>query len=250
MFGGWAAKGIAHFEALGVPVELLDVRTGRTPTETTSAERARRTSIVYFSGGNPGTSRASSTAPRSGRRSSTRLDDGLAFAGCSAGGACLTDRTYDSDTTDADAIIQPGLGPDPRGAVRARTGTCWTSGSRARATRSSRSAAPRSGSTRTPRWSATGRRGPSTAVRGSISTSMAPGRTTRPATPSCIVLDGYHPVMPTSALTRADPIDARSPRSSVASSRPTRTRRWRSTSRTRSNVSSPRSCRRSARTRR
>jgi peptidase E len=43
------------------------------------------------------------------RRLWERLDEGLAYAGCSAGVACLTERTYDSDTDDMDRVFRPGL---------------------------------------------------------------------------------------------------------------------------------------------
>ena len=38
----------------------------------------------------------------------------MAYAGCSAGVACLNEITFDSDTTDVDAVFKPGLGLVPR----------------------------------------------------------------------------------------------------------------------------------------
>jgi hypothetical protein len=38
------------------------------------------------------------------------METGLAYAGCSAGVACLTERTYDSDAEDFERVFQPGLG--------------------------------------------------------------------------------------------------------------------------------------------
>jgi cyanophycinase-like exopeptidase len=38
------------------------------------------------------------------------LSDGLAYVGCSAGVACLTEMTYDSDTDDFEQVFKPGLG--------------------------------------------------------------------------------------------------------------------------------------------
>jgi hypothetical protein len=35
---------------------------------------------------------------------------GLPYAGCSAGVACLTEKTYDSDSQDFDSIWAPGIG--------------------------------------------------------------------------------------------------------------------------------------------
>jgi cyanophycinase-like exopeptidase len=39
-----------------------------------------------------------------------RIDEGLAFAGCSAGMAFLTERTFDSDEQDMERIFKPGIG--------------------------------------------------------------------------------------------------------------------------------------------
>jgi cyanophycinase-like exopeptidase len=39
-----------------------------------------------------------------------RLGRGLAYAGCSAGVACLSEVTFDSDTQDFEQVFKPGLG--------------------------------------------------------------------------------------------------------------------------------------------
>jgi hypothetical protein len=38
------------------------------------------------------------------------LARGMGYAGCSAGVACLTETTFDSDSDDFEAIFRPGLG--------------------------------------------------------------------------------------------------------------------------------------------
>jgi cyanophycinase-like exopeptidase len=43
-----------------------------------------------------------------------QLDRGMAYAGCSAGVACLNEITFDSDTTDMGEVWKPGLGLVPR----------------------------------------------------------------------------------------------------------------------------------------
>lgn len=110
VYAEWAAKGIAHYERLGIPVELLDVRTREDVDRRDVAERAATASMVFFSGGNPAYLARVLDGSALWSTIVGRLDRGLAFAGCSAGVACLTERTYDSDTTDTEDILQPGLG--------------------------------------------------------------------------------------------------------------------------------------------
>ena len=43
-----------------------------------------------------------------------QLDRGMAYAGCSAGVACLNEITFDSDTLVMEEVFRPGLGLVPR----------------------------------------------------------------------------------------------------------------------------------------
>ena len=82
----------------------------------------------------------------------------MAYAGCSAGVACLNEMTFDSDTTEVDDVWKPGLDLVPRRSSR-RTGTWSTPGYPVRAGFHHRVGAPEgytfTGWTRTQRWSAT-----------------------------------------------------------------------------------------------
>jgi cyanophycinase len=65
---------------------------------------------VFFSGGNPWYLATILLGTPFWVRLQERLQDGLAYAGCSAGVACLTEMTYDSDAEDLDQVFKPGLG--------------------------------------------------------------------------------------------------------------------------------------------
>lgn len=110
VFARWAAKGLAHFEASGVPAKVLPIKTRADAEREDVAAALRTASVVYFSGGNPWYLAETLRGSAFLRIMLERLDDGLAYAGCSAGVACLTDRTFDSETQDLTQIFKPGLG--------------------------------------------------------------------------------------------------------------------------------------------
>jgi len=110
VFDRWGAKGLAHYEASGVPARVLPLKT-RVDAEREELARAiAGASVVYFSGGNPWylaeTLRGSACWDEIVRRHGA----GLAYAGCSAGAACLTEVTFDSEADDMREVYKPGLG--------------------------------------------------------------------------------------------------------------------------------------------
>lgn len=112
VFEGWARKGLAHFDALGVRAEVLPVR-GRADAERADlAERVRGASVVYASGGNPAYLADVLRGSALCRAIWERMDRGLGYIGCSAGVACLTETTYDTGVPDiaSDAVWARGLG--------------------------------------------------------------------------------------------------------------------------------------------
>lgn len=110
VFDGWGRKGLDHFASLGIEAEVVPVRTRADADRDDLAARLRDASVVYFSGGNPAhladvlRDTAVCEALMEG------LARGMGYAGCSAGVACLTEMTYDSDSDDFEAIFKPGLG--------------------------------------------------------------------------------------------------------------------------------------------
>ena len=109
-FQWWGSKGLEHFSSLGLPAEIVPLRTREDADREDLVARLDEASLVYFSGGNPArlASVLDGSAFWAGLK--TAMTEGLPFAGCSAGVATLTAKTYDSDTQDVSSIWKPGLG--------------------------------------------------------------------------------------------------------------------------------------------
>ena len=114
VFERWGSLGLAHFSRLDIPAEVLDLRTREDADDPRLVARLDGASAVYFSGGNP--AYLSATLAESDFLDSMlkQLDRGMAYAGCSAGVACLNELTFDSDTTDVEEVFKPGLRLVPR----------------------------------------------------------------------------------------------------------------------------------------
>jgi cyanophycinase len=110
VFDEWGRRGLAHFESLGVEAEVVPVRTRADADRSDLADRLRDASVVYFSGGNPAHLAAVVRDTAVCAALMEALGRGMGYAGCSAGVACLTETTYDSDSDDLGAIFRPGLG--------------------------------------------------------------------------------------------------------------------------------------------
>jgi len=110
VFDGWASKGLEHYGRLGVPARIVPIKSREDAERPAFVDELQAASIVFFSGGNPyylaNTLRDSAFC----RAMVDRFDDGLAYAGCSAGVACLSEVTYDSEEQDFERVFKPGLG--------------------------------------------------------------------------------------------------------------------------------------------
>jgi cyanophycinase len=114
VFDRWATMGLEHFATLGAPAEVVPLKVRRDAEEPALAQRLDRASLVYFSGGNPAyLSRTLEDTPF-WNRVLERLVEGMGYAGCSAGVACLTESTFDSDTQSFADVFKAGLGLIPR----------------------------------------------------------------------------------------------------------------------------------------
>lgn len=110
VFEDWARKGLEHYGSLGVPAEVLPLKSREDAEREDLAERIRHASAVYFSGGNPYHLASVLRGSAFCRVMLDRLEDGLGFVGCSAGVACLTETTYDtSGDLLSDEVWKPGL---------------------------------------------------------------------------------------------------------------------------------------------
>jgi cyanophycinase len=110
MFDSWANKGLAHYARLGIPARVLPLKTRKDASRDDVVAMVDDVSVVFFSGGNPWYLATILTGTPLWERLSARLFDGLAYAGCSAGVACLTETTYDSTAQDFEQVFRPGLG--------------------------------------------------------------------------------------------------------------------------------------------
>jgi cyanophycinase len=101
---------MAHYERLGISARVLPLKTREDAVRADVIGMVDDASLIFFSGGNPWYLSTVLDETPLWERLRERLLDGLAYAGCSAGVACLTDMTYDSDTQDFDNVFKPGLG--------------------------------------------------------------------------------------------------------------------------------------------
>jgi cyanophycinase len=106
----WAAMGLLHFSDLEIPSEVVELRTREDANRPEVVDRLDGASAVYFSGGNPAYLAATLDGTPFWARLLGRLDEGMGYAGCSAGVACLTERTFDSATQSFEDMYKPGLG--------------------------------------------------------------------------------------------------------------------------------------------
>lgn len=109
-FTSWGAKGLDHYGSLGLLAEVLPLRTREDAHREDVVRRLDDASVVFFSGGNPARLADVLRGTPFWTALTVALREGLPYAGCSAGVACLTESTYDSDTQDFDELWKPGLG--------------------------------------------------------------------------------------------------------------------------------------------
>ena len=88
VFTMWADMGLAHYGRLGIASEVVPMKTREDADRPEFAGMLERASIVYFSGGNPAYLATVLRESRFWNDLIRRLDQGLAYTGCSAGMAC------------------------------------------------------------------------------------------------------------------------------------------------------------------
>ena len=114
VFERWGSLGLAHFSRLDIPAEVLDLQSREDTNDPRLLTRLDGASAVYFSGGNPAYLSATLAETDFLDALLKQLDRGMAYAGCSAGVACLNEITFDSDTTEMGEVWKPGLDLVPR----------------------------------------------------------------------------------------------------------------------------------------
>ena len=114
VFDRWARMGLDHFATLGVPAEVMELKVRRDAEDPGLVRMLDRTSVVYFSGGNPAYLARTLEDTPFWAGLLERLVEGMGYAGCSAGVACLTETTFDSDSRSLADVYKDGLGLIPR----------------------------------------------------------------------------------------------------------------------------------------
>jgi len=112
VFDSWATKGLEHYARQGIPAEVAPVKTREDADRPEMVAMLDGPSVAYFSGGNPFDLAEVLRGTAFWRALYERLEDGLAYAGCSAGVACLTETTFDTAVADllSEDVWKPGLG--------------------------------------------------------------------------------------------------------------------------------------------
>ncbi len=111
VFDGWGSKGLTHYEGSGAAVQVVPLKTREDASREDLVALLDEATVVFFSGGNPAYLAEVLTGTPFWNRMLTRMADGLAYAGCSAGVACLPEFAPDSDAEEInEGVMRPGLG--------------------------------------------------------------------------------------------------------------------------------------------
>ena len=114
VYQGWVDKGLAHFAAAGMDAVAPSLRTRDDAHDPVIVDQVDQAAMVFFSGGNPAyLAKVLLGSPVWDRICDGVADGSLAYGGCSAGVACLSDPTFDSDADDAERVWAPGLAHFP-----------------------------------------------------------------------------------------------------------------------------------------
>lgn len=111
IFDGWGSMGLEHFDSIGIPAEVVPIKTREDAGRPGFVAKVTEASAVYFSGGNPAYLAATLSGTPFWAEVLRAQERGLVYIGCSAGVACLGDNAPDSDRERfADGFWEPGLG--------------------------------------------------------------------------------------------------------------------------------------------
>ena len=114
-FDDWADRGSSHYARAGIPAEVLPVHDRVDAQDAVYSTMVERASMVFFSGGNPAYLARTLTGTSLWSAILQGLDRGMAYAGCSAGMACLGRTAPDSTVNELSGQMwQSGLGLFPR----------------------------------------------------------------------------------------------------------------------------------------
>jgi cyanophycinase len=98
-YADWAHKGLEHFNELGIPVRVIEVKERGDALKPEVFGQLEGASLTFFSGGNPAFLADAVTGTPLGAALLDALDRGAGLAGCSAG-ACLFGEAAPESVTD------------------------------------------------------------------------------------------------------------------------------------------------------
>jgi cyanophycinase len=114
VYQGWVDMGLAHYAAAGIEAAAPTLRTATDAHDPSIVAALDDAALVFFSGGNPAyLAQVLLDSPFWTRLQERVANGSLAYAGCSAGVACLSDPTFDSESDDVERVWAPGLGYFP-----------------------------------------------------------------------------------------------------------------------------------------
>ena len=109
-FERWSLMGLEHYERMGVPAEVVPLKTRADAARPELVARLDDASAVFFSGGNPASLAATLRGTPFWTALVASMERGLAYGGCSAGVACLPEMAPDSSVSSLDgATWKAGL---------------------------------------------------------------------------------------------------------------------------------------------
>jgi cyanophycinase len=115
VFERWASMGLEHYDELGIPADVVQLKTRADAERDDLARMLETASMVFFSGGNPAYLAGVLRGSTFWRAVLTEMDRGMAYGGCSGGVACLGQVAIDSTILEFDSpdLWKEGLGLFP-----------------------------------------------------------------------------------------------------------------------------------------
>jgi cyanophycinase len=96
VFDRWADMGMTHYRALGIRAEVVPIKNHGDANRPELVGKLEDASMTFFSGGNPGYLADVLTGSAFWKALLQAMERGVAYAGCSAGIACLGEVAPDS----------------------------------------------------------------------------------------------------------------------------------------------------------
>lgn len=114
VFNRWGKLGLDHFQALNISAKVLPLKTKADANNPKLVKKLETASLVYFSGGNPAYVVSVLKNSMFWKALTKAINDGLSFAGCSAGATMLGAKTIDSKVEKlSPKLFTAGLGYFP-----------------------------------------------------------------------------------------------------------------------------------------